>query len=125
MTSAIKKIDKNPTFACYVIGIICFLMALCIKVLPKPEKINTKIGYRSALSMKCQENWEFANKKSADLIFYIITIICSLQILVHIFVRKIHIYSFILFIFLIFLYLIAFIGAGIYTEFLLKQQHFC
>jgi len=44
---------------------LCFLIAGFVMSQYPPKKINSLYGYRSSASMKSQEAWDFAQRKSA------------------------------------------------------------
>ena len=66
-----------------LVPIILVIVGLIMYKFP-PKKINFFVGYRTNNSMKNDENWEFANKYSAKLLFICGCILFVLSLLVHI-----------------------------------------
>lgn len=60
---------------------ICFLIFGIIMFLFPPKKINSLYGYRTASSMESQEKWDFAQKYSAKIMFFIGLGTCTLSLL--------------------------------------------
>lgn len=54
-------------FPLALVGVIFILVGIIMLLFP-PKKINFLYGYRTNLSMKTQENWDYSQKYSAKLI---------------------------------------------------------
>lgn len=65
---------KDPTI------LISFVIMLIFKIFP-PKSINSWYGYRTPRSMKNQEQWEFAQKYSANLAVIVLAILLIIQYL--------------------------------------------
>jgi uncharacterized membrane protein len=52
-----------------VCGSLVLLIGLMMKIFPA-KKINSSYGYRTPLSLKNQETWDYANRISANLMLF-------------------------------------------------------
>jgi uncharacterized membrane protein len=58
-----------------------FLIASLIMVAFPPNKPNAFYGYRTTRAMKNQENWEFAQKYSTRIMFFVAVLMISIQLI--------------------------------------------
>jgi uncharacterized membrane protein len=61
---------KNALFTMPLLVGIIFMIAAFIMLKFPPKKINMLYGYRTASSMKNQEQWDFAQRYSSKLMIY-------------------------------------------------------
>lgn len=52
-----------------ICGSLLLLMGLVLKIFP-PKRINSSYGYRTPLSLKNQESWNYANRISGSIMLF-------------------------------------------------------
>ena len=63
-----------------LIGPLMFLISLIFVYFP-PKEINSLYGHRTTISMKNQDTWNEANKRSAKLTLFVSAITCIFQLI--------------------------------------------
>ncbi|MBL6662570.1 MAG: SdpI family protein [Flavobacteriales bacterium] len=72
--------EGSPIFLHLLIGPLMLVISLIFFYFP-PKKINHVYGHRTTLSMKNQDTWNEANKRSTHMMLLVSALTCILQLI--------------------------------------------
>ena len=72
--------EGSNTFLHLLIGPLMLVISLISFYFP-PKKINLIYGHRTSMSMKNQDTWKEANKRSADMMLLVSALTCIFQLI--------------------------------------------
>jgi uncharacterized membrane protein len=72
--------EGSNTFLHLLIGPLMLVISLIFLYNP-PKKINLNYGYRTSMSMKNQDTWQEANKRSKYMMLLVSSLTCILQLI--------------------------------------------
>ncbi len=72
--------ESSHIFSHLLIGPLMLVISLIFLYFP-PKKINLIYGYRTTLSMKNQDTWKEANKRSIHMMLLVSALTCTLQLI--------------------------------------------
>ena len=71
--------ESSHIFLNFLIGPLMLVISLIFFYFP-PKKINLIYGHRTSMSMKNQDTWQEANKRSTHMIILVSALTCILQL---------------------------------------------
>ncbi len=71
--------ESSHIFLNFLIGPLMLVISLIFFYFP-PKKINPIYGHRTSMSMKNQDTWQEANKRSTHMIILVSALTCILQL---------------------------------------------